>query len=207
MVSPEKNTTYSLYADYREQTLCPTSSTITLRKIVQPKAIIKTFPDYFTYQDVNLRAIDMSPDRYERRWYINGILQGNDSNIFETEISPTYSNIVVKLEVLTNYCIDSASYTIPVLKPTLYVPNVFTPGEQSNNIFRVQGSEVIDFELYIYNRRGQIVFHTYDINQGWDGRFEGLECPQGAYVYRLRYRTTIIQNSWESMSGTLLLIR
>ena len=207
VVTPEKNTTYSLYADYREQTLCPTSTTITLRKIVKPTAIIKTSPDYFTYQDVKLRAIDMSPANYERRWYVNGILQADDSNIFETEISPTYSNIVVKLEVLTNYCVDTASYTIPVLKPTLYVPNTFTPGEQSNNIFRVQGSEILDFEMYIYNRRGQMVYHTYDINQGWDGRFDGMECPQGAYVYRLRYRTSIIQNSWESMSGTLLLIR
>lgn len=207
VVTPEKNTTYSLYADYREQTLCPTSTTITLRKIVQPTAMLKTSPDYFTYQDVKLRAIDMSPVKYERRWYVNGILQADDSSIFETEISPTYSNIVVKLEVLTNYCVDTATYTIPVLKPTLYVPNTFTPGEQSNNIFRVQGSEILDFEMYIYNRRGQIVFHTYDINQGWDGRFEGMECPQGAYVYRLRYRNSIIQNSWESMSGTLLLIR
>ena len=94
-----------------------------------------------------------------------------------------------------------------MLKPTLYVPNTFTPGEQSNTIFRVQGSEILDFEMYIYNRRGQMVYHTYDINQGWDGRFDGMECPQGAYVYRLRYRTSIIQNSWESMSGTLLLIR
>ena len=207
LVSPKKNTTYSLYADYREELLCPTSSTITIRQIKHPQAVLKTSPDYFTYEDTRLHAIDISPVEYERRWYINGLLQPEDSAVLYYNIPFNIDTLRVKLELLSDYCIDSAVTIIPVMKPKLYVPNVFTPGEQSNNIFIAKGSEILDFEMYIYNRRGQLVFHSDDINHGWDGRYDGEICPQGAYVYRIHYRTSIIQKSWDNLTGTVLLLR
>ena len=64
------------------------------------------------------------------------------------------------------------------------VPNAFTPnGDGLNDEFTVINSNVSEFEMFIYNRWGQLLFHTTDMNEGWDGRYEGKEEEIGAYVY------------------------
>ncbi|MCR5444696.1 MAG: gliding motility-associated C-terminal domain-containing protein [Bacteroidales bacterium] len=69
---------------------------------------------------------------------------------------------------------------------TFWFPNVFTPGRDDNNRFGcITATEMLEFEMFIFNRWGLMVFHTEDINDWWDGG--GL--PQGAYVYTYRLRT------------------
>jgi gliding motility-associated-like protein len=47
-----------------------------------------------------------------------------------------------------------------------------------------------DYELYIYNRWGQLLWQTKDKNQGWDGRVDGELAPAGAYVYMVKFTTS-----------------
>ncbi len=87
----------------------------------------------------------------------------------------------------------------------IYVPNSFSPSGY-NTVFKPIGEIVISksYQFAIYNRWGQMVFETTDINQGWDGRFKGEIVPAGAYIYYLR-----IDNGYEDpfeKIGTVTLI-
>jgi gliding motility-associated-like protein len=59
--------------------------------------------------------------------------------------------------------------------------------------------------MKIFNRWGQMVFETSDINQGWDGKFGDRECEVRAYVYVIEY--DIEERGSGISKGSLLLIR
>jgi gliding motility-associated-like protein len=72
----------------------------------------------------------------------------------------------------------------------IWVPNAFTPnGDGVNDLFRVLGNSgrLEGFELSVFNRWGQRIFHTDNTKMGWDGRFNGGDAPVGTYVYQMRY--------------------
>ena len=66
------------------------------------------------------------------------------------------------------------------------VPNIIICGDSRNGTFlpRIQGLKGDIYELTIYNRMGQQVFHTEDPVEAWQPVSE----PQGAYAYVLRLR-------------------
>jgi len=71
----------------------------------------------------------------------------------------------------------------------LYVPSAFTPGgDQLNATFRPVSEELEEYELKVFNRLGQQVFFTSNQLDGWDGSFRGEACPEGIYVWQIRYR-------------------
>lgn len=62
--------------------------------------------------------------------------------------------------------------------------------------------------MWIYNRTGLLVTHLEGTDLRWDGTSaDGVDCPQGAYVYNLNYRTTPRPEKLQSLTGTILLIR
>lgn len=75
----------------------------------------------------------------------------------------------------------------------LYVPNVFTPNfDGSNDKFKVLSAEddcenISSFSMKIFNRWGDFVFESDDINSEWDGTFNGKNANIGVYVYVIEY--------------------
>lgn len=66
---------------------------------------------------------------------------------------------------------------------SLYLPNSFTPnGDRINDEYSVFINKPKEFHLAIYTRWGQQVFETSDINESWDGSFEGEALPSGIYL-------------------------
>lgn len=102
---------------------------------------------------------------------------------------------------------QSISNTIRIIKePNLFHPTAFTPNADGlNDVFNVFGQYVDRFEMQIFNRWGEMMFHTEDLNEGWDGRFKGTLMPEGTYVFR----ATITDQAGRSFerSGTLVLLR
>ncbi|RMG91719.1 MAG: hypothetical protein D6706_17965, partial [Chloroflexi bacterium] len=82
-------------------------------------------------------------------------------------------------------CVYTDEVTIIVFsRPTVYVPNAFSPdGDDNNEIFRVYGTEIATLNLRIFDRWGQKLFESNDINQGWDGTYKGEPLPPGVYTY------------------------
>lgn len=71
----------------------------------------------------------------------------------------------------------------------IYIPNAFTPeGDDLNNEFKPKGINVVDFNMKIFDRWGKVVFQTFDINVGWNGRDEsGCLYPFGTYICYIEY--------------------
>lgn len=91
-----------------------------------------------------------------------------------------------------NGCTESAQVTVNVIQPNcdesdIFVPNMFTPnGDMFNDNFKVESNFIKELELLIYNRLGEEVYRSNDINAAWDGTFDGKELPPDVFGYHLR---------------------
>ena len=65
--------------------------------------------------------------------------------------------------------------------------------------------KTIDFKLY--NRYGNLIFESHDLNNGWNGTFNGLEQPTGTYVWYLDYALVHGDGKLIERKGTCVLIR
>ncbi|HET6243383.1 MAG: gliding motility-associated C-terminal domain-containing protein [Bacteroidetes bacterium] len=86
-----------------------------------------------------------------------------------------------------NGCKSIDSVTVFV-DPNLlvFVPNIFSPnGDGNNDILYIRGKGIKSINLYIYNRWGEKVFESSDLNQGWDGTFRGQQLPPSVFVFYL----------------------
>ena len=113
-------------------------------------------------------------------------------------------SVEVMLVVEANGCTDTALCVIPVLRNSLWAPNVFTPGQDNNVLFRPVGEGIISGEMYIYRRNGMLVTHLKDYTVGWDGRCHGKLCPEETYVWVLIYNTA--RNRRLKAVGTVTLL-
>lgn len=78
---------------------------------------------------------------------------------------------------------DTINVKVFKVQPDLYVPNAFTPnGDGLNDIFKPIpiGMKSITY-FRVYNRLGQLMYSTNQMNEGWDGTFKGN--PQSSAVF------------------------
>jgi len=86
-----------------------------------------------------------------------------------------------------NNTVYSTSNQVDVLeKFTLYIPNAFTPnGDGLNETFGPVGNAVNKFSMLIFNRWGQMIFESEDMNHQWDGTYKGEKVQTDTYVYKI----------------------
>lgn len=89
----------------------------------------------------------------------------------------------------------------------IWIPNAFMPNESSNNIFKVFGSDLKEVHVWIYNRWGNYVTDFDGLSSGWDGRCNGKECKEDAYVYLIEYKTNASPGILQKKIGTVLLLK
>jgi gliding motility-associated-like protein len=90
---------------------------------------------------------------------------------------------------------------------TIAMPNAFTPNRDGkNDLFRVKHPSFIkEFRMQVYNRWGQVVFHTTDPYKGWDGTANGSPAPEGNYVWTIKL--TDKSSVKQFFRGNVMLIR
>jgi gliding motility-associated-like protein len=120
-------------------------------------------------------------------------------------VSPTTSSDYFIYVIDDNGCENSDSVKV-VLDGTLYVPNAFSPdGDGINDVFEIKGEEIKSFELWIYNRWGELIFHTTTMNNFWDGRFKGMANQIDVYIWKIKYED--FQRKQGNLTGHVSLIR
>jgi gliding motility-associated-like protein len=87
------------------------------------------------------------------------------------------------------------------------IPNVFTPnGDVTNDQFYASiECEIKTIEMNIYNRWGNLVWYSNNINSKWDGKYLGKDCTDGVYFYIFNLIT--ITDEKKRFTGSITLLR
>ncbi len=131
-----------------------------------------------------------------------------------------YSNFgvfpIMLIAISVHQCADTIVKYVQITGDIQF-PNAFTPDQTgpnnghysltdySNHVFFPISQGVKEFKMQIFNRWGELIFETNDINIGWDGYYKGQLCPQDVYVYQAR--ATFIDGRTVEKKGDVLLIR
>lgn len=114
--------------------------------------------------------------------------------------------------IVSNECgsvADSIQVNIQPCECKLAYPDAFTPNDDNKNetyapLYTCSG--LSSFNMRIFNRWGNLVYETNDINQGWNGKFHGKDQPIGTYVYSIKATSQYSDKPIET-NGVFSLIR
>lgn len=114
----------------------------------------------------------------------------NCSDCISPAASPLKTITYYITAVSDSGCVSSSMVHITVI-PTyeIFIPNVFTPnGDGANDYFEVYGNKESwkQFEIMIFNRWGEKVYESFDMNFKWDGVYKDVVAPPDVYVYTVK---------------------
>ena len=177
-VWPTDNFTYLVVA--QEVTGCIDSALVNVE--VKSRATI-TLPDTITlFPGDSYQFIPGGNCLYFNWFPWNGL---NNPNIS----SPTTSvqaSIIYTVDAKTEFGCKTTDSVVVVVEDDseIDVANSFTPGSEPNSIIKVQHHGIAKLGHFrIFNRWGQVVFETTNIDEGWDGTFNGVPQNIGVYIY------------------------
>jgi gliding motility-associated-like protein len=136
---------------------------------------------------------------------------GDDKFAFEK--SPTHqydglSKYTATLDVTTDIgCSDVALADI-YGNVLFYIPTAFTPDNDGlNDAFEITGRQIRLFEIWIYNRWGELLYHSTDLDEAWTGDVNGGThfAPNGVYQWMIK--ATGFDTNAEEFRGSVLLMR
>ncbi len=204
VVSPNV-TEYYTVTSYKwwNNALWQDEDTVCVKVYDYPIARIMARPDVVTTANPVTNLVDVSIAGTTRLWDLNGEYR------YESPVQytmPYTDSVEIKLISYNDImCSDTAFETIYMISEELWIPNSFTPMADNNNLFDIKARNMYTYNIQIYNRSGEMVYESNDINNSWDGRYKGVMCMKGAYVYVIRYSNMQNPNSIQIRKGTILL--
>jgi gliding motility-associated-like protein len=169
-----------------------------------PLPFIQTSPDVYAFQgDIIQLGVNASSNSGTYSWSPTEYLScvNCPSPLSSTPESMTYTVEFVD----ENGCSASDQVSI-YFEGILYVPNTFTPdGNQFNERFGAVGGNIAEFHLMIFNRWGEMLFESYDMDEHWDGTYQGRVCQDGTYIWKIYYKD--IMDNEKEIAGHVILLR
>jgi gliding motility-associated-like protein len=135
-------------------------------------------------------------------------LQNNNNGIFN--IDQIASDTAFYVQYISGVCKSLLSKVVikTLENSSIYIPNSFTPNADGvNDFLKVLTIGNIQLEYFsIYNRYGETIFKSTDINKGWDGSFKANKVENGVFIWVVKARDKFT-NKIIQQHGTVLLIR
>ncbi len=166
-----------------------------------PKALFKPLPYRVKIPGQTVTFFNYSENASDYRWDFG------DGN-FSEDIIPVHQYTRTGIFDITLYitslegCKDTflLPAAVDAFSDGLKVPNAFMPdkegfsggyyesGDPCNHIFypAVAIGDLVEYELRIYNRWGNLLFTSQEAERGWDGYYNGRLCPQDVYIWKIR---------------------
>lgn len=149
-----------------------------------PDLEVSANPDTINYLDTaQLLATSIDVDNFT--WNESESLSALD---IENPIAFPLETTTYTVNINDGLCPNKKPITVfvrqaPCIDGRIFIPNAFTPNSDGNNdIFRVRSSiEISDFKLAVYDRWGEPMFQTFNIDEGWDGTFKGITQSPSVY--------------------------
>lgn len=193
--SPTDNLTYishlseGVYTVSVTDSICLATASVYIGNIPGPKADFLFYPRIATIQNPTFRFEDWSTGNIDHWSWDFGDMSGSS----HPNPVHTYHGIgtyEVMLRITNDYgCVDSITkQAIVIDKPALYIPNCFTPnGDGINDEFFVVGLNIGDLKFYLYDRWGELVYTSFNIDDRWNGNYKGRVLPDGIYNWVVFY--------------------
>ena len=127
----------------------------------------------------------------------------NDASSLKPTIKPQ-ADIDYTLAVASEFgCTNEDQASVKVVAD-IFIPNAFTPnGDGKNDTWKIPFLDpAFGAEVSVFNRYGQLVYHSKASTVSWDGTIKGQKQPVGTYVYII----TIKPDSFKRI-GTVTLLR
>jgi len=127
-------------------------------------------------------------------WEVNGVYYYTENLTITWSDTGTY---VINVIRYNNGCpSDPQSLTVYITEcktPLYWIPNAFTPdGDEHNQTFKpiiTDGIDQFDYHLTIFNRWGEVLFESFDITKGWNGKYGEIKCQDGVYTWKIEFKT------------------
>lgn len=171
---------------------------------LHPMPFIQTNPDVFAFlgDQVELSATSSTVGPFE--WSPPEFLS---CVVCPNPIANPDQNFTYTVQYTDQNGCTAADTVAIYYDPIIYVPNTFTPGGQDNvnPVFRAYGGNVKNFEMLIFDRWGEVIYVIEDINESWDGTYNGFECQDGTYVWKATF--TDFLDEEHTLEGHVNLLR
>ncbi|HTL80093.1 MAG TPA: PKD domain-containing protein [Bacteroidia bacterium] len=131
----------------------------------------------------------------------------DNPNIANPNASPTVTTTYTVNFTDASGCTASDTVTVQVIEEyALFVPSAFSPnGDGANDVLFVRGAGIKFLTFAVYDRFGEKVFESQNINDGWDGVFRGQPMNTGIYVWYVT--ADFYNNTSQSIHGDVSLVR
>jgi gliding motility-associated-like protein len=144
------------------------------------------------------------------------------SNCQSPVATPSTTTTYTLVATDANGCTNTTTFTVVVIPDTAvvipppepcsepFVPNVFTPGQATNGLFRIRSNAVMRIaEFQIYNRWGDQIFFAQNIDSNdpsaaWDGTYKGRAVPPDVFAYFIRFECPGFEDILVNGNVTLL---
>ena len=113
----------------------------------------------------------------------------------QVTLADAYGTYVVTITTPFECSIDDEVLIREYCPSALYVPNTFTPdGDGVNDLFFAMGNNLVDMELSIFDRWGELIYSGENAFAFWNGESNGSPVQDGVYIWKLNYRFMVDVN-------------
>jgi gliding motility-associated-like protein len=189
---------------------CVGADATNVNVIIRPQSVANFLPDNTSLSifKPEVKFMNYSQQANIFNWNFG---DGNTSTLSDPQ--HTYSDVgtypVTLIANNIHNCPDTLTLNIYVNPEfTLYIPNAFSPdGDGINDTFFAKGENIELFEMYIYNRWGENIFTSNNINNSWDGTHKNNNEPKiDVYVYKIKVKDSV-SGRWHYYEGHVSIVK
>ncbi|MFN8712369.1 MAG: PKD domain-containing protein [Bacteroidota bacterium] len=177
-----------------------------------PVAAFGSTPDDATMVNPTIFFTDSSLAAVNWSWSFGDLINSASTQQNPSFTYPGPGCYEVTLSVTSsNGCTDITSDSVCIgLEATLFVPNAFTPnGDGVNDMFFPQGIglDPAQYELWIFDRWGNMIFFSDSPNLGWDGKANGGKDMAQIDTYVWKVKCVDVTGQKHNLLGTVTLVK
>ncbi len=203
IASPVSSTTYTLYTF--DQNGCRDTDLVNI--FIAPNAVMFLGSDTTLYPGQNFTIFPQT-NCSNFSWTPATFLSA--TNVMNPTVTNATNSIQYAVSATTEYGCTTFDTIIITISPQslIALPNAFSPGNGNtpNDFLQLQhmGTATLNY-FRVFNRWGQMVFESNNINDGWNGKFNSTPQPMGTYIYQISAK----DNNGKSFekTGNITLIR
>ncbi|QCK16444.1 PKD domain-containing protein [Mangrovivirga cuniculi] len=154
---------------------------------------------------------DLDNEFLTYQWFYEGTPVGTNTPEYTTEVGRPGGEYSVSMENVFGCVVTDSVIVEDNCTPTFGAPNAIRPNSSvdDNQRFKIFPRFVSpdDFELVIYNRWGELIYYTNDIDFEWDATHNGKDVPVGSYVYVATFKSEFDDGEYYNQRGGVTVLR